>query len=183
MTPQVSRCNIGPEISIECLTNRLTLGSDTTLSEERLRSLASNIIAKLPHTPMTAVGINHTLVYEAASEAEWNRLGDVLVPKTEIWIQVMKERPGMALVRVEEFRPGPPPVRIWATIEPVREPHPPFRFKVHINWHGDIPANPPDGATGSGLASDFLNSQWEQALDFGPRLADRLFKVVRTPST
>ena len=179
ITPDLSRCEIGPEISIECLTNRLALNAATTLGEERLRSLATGIIGKLPHTPITAIGLNHTLVYEVAKEDDWHRIGDILVPKDEIWGKVMEGRPGMAILRVEDFRPGPPAVRVWATIEPVREPHPPYRFQIHINWHGDISSESLDDANGAELASRFIGSQWETALDFGPRLADRLFQALR----
>ena len=182
VTPDLSRCEIGPEISIECLTNRLALHSATTLGEERLRSLATGIIEKLPHTPITSIGINHTLVYEISKEDDWHRIGDILVPKDDIWAKVMEGRPGMAILRVEDFRPGPPPVRIWATIEPIREPHPPYRFQIHVNWHGDIPQDSPDGESRAELASQFIDSQWESALDFGPTLADRLFQVLRNSS-
>ena len=35
VTPDLSRCEIGPEISIECLTSRLSINAATTLGEER----------------------------------------------------------------------------------------------------------------------------------------------------
>lgn len=182
ITPDLTRCEIGPEISIECLTNRLALNAATTLGEERLRSLATRIIEKLPHTPITAVGLNHILVYEILREDDWHRIGDILVPKDDIWEKVMEGRPGLAILRVEDFRSGPPPVRVWATIEPVRESHPPYRFQIHVNWHGDIPQDSPNGDSRAELASQFIESQWESALDFGPRLADRIFQALRTTS-
>jgi len=181
VTPDLSRCEIGQEISVECLTNLLSINAATTLGEERLRSLATAILAKLPHTPITAVGINHIQVFDTRNEDEWHRLGDQLVPKEEIWSKVMEGRPGMALLRVEDFRPGPPPVRVWATVEPVREPHPPYRFAINTNWHTDIPLNPPDQASQSELASDFVTTQWDVALDFGRNLAKKLFENLRKP--
>lgn len=179
VTPDLSRCEIGQEINVECLANRLSINAATTLGEERLRSLAAAILAKLPHTPVTAVGLNHSQVFDTRNEDEWHQIGDLLVPKQEIWSNVMKGRPGMALLRVEEFRPGPPPVRVWATVEPVREPHPPYRFAIHTNWHTDIPQNPPDQASPAELASDFVAAQWEIALDFGRNLAKTLFENLR----
>lgn len=179
VTPDLSRCEIGEEISVECLTNLLSINAATTLGEERLRSLAAAILEKLPHTPITAVGINHSQVFVTRDEVEWHRLGDLLVPKEEIWSKVMEGRPGMALLRVEDFRPGPPPVRIWATVEPVREPHPPYRFSIHTNWHTDIPQNPPEQASQAELASDFVAAQWDVALAFGRDLAKTLFENLR----
>ena len=183
VTPDLSRCEIGPEITVECQANRLTLNAATTLGEERLRTLAAAILAKLPHTPITAVGINHLQVFDARNKDEWHLVGDLLVPKDEVWVKVMTGRPGMALVRVEDFRPGPPPVRVWATIEPVREPHPPYRIAIHTNWHTDIPQTSSDSASPSELASDFVASQWDPSLDFARNLAKTLFGKVREHPT
>lgn len=179
VTPDLSRCQIGDEISMECLTDRLTINAATTLGEERLRTLAAAVLTKLPHTPITAVGINHSQVFDARDEVEWHRIGDLLVPKDEVWSKVMVGRPGLALVRVEDFRPGPPPIRVWSTVEPVRESHPPFRFAIHTNWHTDIPTNPTEGANPAELAEEFVSSQWEPALDFGRNLAKTLFTKLR----
>lgn len=179
VTPDLSRCEIGQEITVECLANRLSINAATTLGEERLRTLAAAILAKLPHTPITAVGINHSQVFDTRGEDEWHQIGDLLVPKEEIWSKVMTGRPGMALLRVEEYKPGPPSVRVWATVEPVREPHPPYRFAIHTNWHTDIPQNPPDQANPAELASEFVAAQWELALDFGRNLAKTLFGNLR----
>jgi hypothetical protein len=182
VTPDLSRCEIGPEISIECLSNRLALNAATTLGEERLRELATGIIQRLPHTPITALGINSTAVYQVANEEIWHRVGDLLAPKTMVWEKVMEGRPGMAMLRVEDVRPGPPTVRVWATVEPVREPHPPYRFQIHVNWHGDLPQESPEGVVAAELATRFINSEWSKVLDFGTRLADRIFAVINTPA-
>jgi hypothetical protein len=179
VTPDLSRCEIGEDLTVECLTNRLSINAATTLGEERLRALAAAILSKLPHTPITVVGLNHSQVFDARNEDEWHRVGDLLVPKHDLWEKVMTGRPGMALLRVEEFRPGPPPVRVWATVEPVRESHPPFRFSIHTNWHTDIPQNPPAEANPAELAAEFVATQWEVALDFGRNLAKTLFANLR----
>lgn len=179
VTPDLSRCEIGDEISLECLTDRLSINAATTLGEERLRALAGAVLAKLPHTPITAVGINHSQVFDTRDEDEWHRVGDLLVPKEAIWSKIMEGRPGMALVRVEDFRQGPPPVRVWATVEPVRQTHPPYRFAIHTNWHTDIPPNPPEESNQAGLAAEFIANQWESALDFGRNLAKTLFTNLR----
>ncbi|MCX6876157.1 MAG: hypothetical protein NTW21_20480 [Verrucomicrobia bacterium] len=178
VTPDLSRCEIGPEVSIECLSNRLALNAATTLGEERLRELATGIILKLPHIPISAVGLNSVLVYEVPNHDDWHRIGDILAPKAEIWEPLMEGRPGMSVLRIEDFRPGPPPVRVWATVEPVREPHPPYRFQIHINWHGDIQPEPPEGASATEMASRFMVSEWDKARDFGAKLADKIFAVL-----
>ena len=184
ITPDLSRCDIGPEISIECLTDRLLISAATTLGEERLRSLATAVLAKLPHTPITAVGINRSQVFDTRNEDEWHRVGDLLVPKDKIWSEVMEGRPGLSILRVQEIRPGPPKVRVWATVAPVREPQPPYRISIDTNWHTDIPQNPPDQASQASqaeLASDFVATQWDVALDFGRNLSKKLFENLRKP--
>jgi hypothetical protein len=161
----------------------LALNAATTLGEERLRDLATGIIQRLPHTPVTALGINSTAVYQVATEALWHRVGDLLAPKTEVWEKVMEGRPGMAMLRVEDLRPGPPPVRIWATVEPVREPHPPYRFQIHINWHGELTPEASGAVAATEMATRFINSEWDKVLDFGAKLADRIFEALNTPTS
>lgn len=180
VTPDLSRCQIGEEISLECMTDRLSVNAATTLGEERLRTLTAAILVKLPHTPITAVGINHSQVFDTRDEDEWHRVGDLLVPKQDVWAKVMQGRPGMALVRVEEFRAGPPPVRVLASVEPVRQAHPPYRFAIHTNWHTDLPAASGDDSNHADMAAEFVANQWETALDFGRKLAQILFADLRS---
>jgi len=179
VTPDMSRCEIGDEITLECLTDRLSINAATTLGEERLRRLAAGILGKLPHTPITAVGINHSQVFDARDELEWHQIGDFLVPKEQLWNKVMEGRPGMSVVRVEDYRPGPPAVRVWATIEPVRKHRGAFQVAIHTNWHTDIPEDPTGDTHQAELAADFLANQWETAIEFGRRVATELFKEVR----
>jgi hypothetical protein len=179
VTPDLSRCDIGQEISIECLTDRLFINAATTLGEERLRSLATAILAKLPHTPITAVGMNHSQVFDTRNEEEWHLVGDLLVPKDEIWTKVMEGRPGMSNLQVEEIRPGPPQVRVLATVAPVRKSQPPYRISINTNWHTEIPQDPPDQENQAKLASDFVETQWDIALDFGRGLSKKIFETLR----
>lgn len=185
VTPDLSRCEIGQEITVECLTNRLSINAATTLGEQQLRSLAAGILAKLPHTPVTAVGINHSQAFDTRDQEEWHRVGDLLAPKEDVWKQVMEDRPGLVTLRIEDQRPGPPPVRIWATVEPVRAPRPPYRFAIHTNWHSDLSPDSTNGASATELASDFIEAQWEPALDFGRGVAEKIFQKIReaTPSS
>jgi hypothetical protein len=177
ITPDLSRCDIGPDISVECITGRLTINAATTLGEVRLRTLACALMTKLPHSPITAVGINHRQIFNTRDEDEWHRIGDLLVPKDDIWSQVMEGRPGMSSLRVEETRIGPPKVRVWATVEPVRGTHPSYCISIDTNWHTDITQNTPNQ---SEQASDFVESQWDIALDFGRKLARQIFVKIRT---
>lgn len=52
--------------------------------------LAIGILSLVPHTPITAVGLNFLGHYRLASTDEYHRVGDVLAPKT-IWASLYPE--------------------------------------------------------------------------------------------
>ena len=172
VTPDVSRCEIGDDITIECLSERLIINAATSLVEERIKTIAYGILEKLPHTPIRAIGLNYNQVFGSRDIDEWHLIGDILAPKDKIWSKVMTSRPGMSLLRMEDLIPGPPPVRVWSTIEPIGEKHPPYRFSIKTNWHTNLPAEHGDQAQ---MASEFIQSQWGAALTFGKSLAETIF--------
>ena len=63
--------------------NKFNLTSKGVLSPA-LKDLAVGIFQSLPHTPVTAVGLNFMAHYKFANEQQWHKFGDVLAPKG-IW--------------------------------------------------------------------------------------------------
>lgn len=51
-------------------------------------------------------------------------------------------------------------------------------FLEHVNWHGDIQPQSPDGANATEMTSRFMVSEWDRARDFGAKLADRIFAAL-----
>lgn len=68
---------------LQVLENQFSLTSKNALSPA-FRDLAVSIFKLVPHTPVSAVGLNYLAHYKLASEDEYHNVGDALAPKA-IW--------------------------------------------------------------------------------------------------
>lgn len=73
--------------AIQVLENQLSVTSLGPVTPA-LPDLAMSILELLPHTPVTALGINVQAHYKMASESIYHGVGDTLVPK-QIWSQLL----------------------------------------------------------------------------------------------
>src|SRR5688572_7143857 len=69
---------------LQVLQNRLQLSCEDPRQYPPLRDLAAALFAILPHTPVTAVGLNRLLHFKMPSSEAWHGLGHLLAPK-EHW--------------------------------------------------------------------------------------------------
>lgn len=72
--------------ALQVIENQLTLTSKGVLTPA-LQDLAVSIFELVPHTPVTALGLNFMAHYKLGSEDEYHKVGDVLAPK-EIWTEL-----------------------------------------------------------------------------------------------
>ena len=75
---------------VQVLENQLSISSTGPVSPG-LCDLAVGIFDLLPHTPVTAVGINFSAHYKIEDLATYHRIGDRLAPK-EIWKHLFKNK-------------------------------------------------------------------------------------------
>jgi hypothetical protein len=73
--------------AVQVLENQLSISSLGPVTPA-LPDLAMSILELLPHTPVTALGINVQAHYKMASESTYHCVGDTLVPK-QIWNQLL----------------------------------------------------------------------------------------------
>ena len=66
--------------ALQVLENQFSLTSKGALSHA-FRDLAEGIATLVPHTPVTALGLNFMGHYKMSTEAGYHMVGDVLVPK------------------------------------------------------------------------------------------------------
>lgn len=86
--------------SLQVLENRFSLTSKDALSPA-FRDLAVGIFQLLPHTPITAVGLNFLAHFKLENEDAYHRVGDALAPK-EVWQRLYpEEMPGLANLTVK----------------------------------------------------------------------------------
>ena len=66
---------------MQVLQNRFTLNTTDPGHYSALRDLAIAICTLLPHTPVSAIGINRAFHFQMPSNKAWHGIGDLLAPK------------------------------------------------------------------------------------------------------
>lgn len=86
--------------SLQVVENQFSLTSSGALSPA-FKDLSEGILTLVPHTPVTALGLNFMGHYKMSSEADYHKVGDTLVPKG-IWTGLIGTlTPGTADVTVK----------------------------------------------------------------------------------
>jgi hypothetical protein len=151
--------------ALQVLENQFSLTSKGAFSHA-FQDLAEGIASLVPHTPVTALGLNFMGHYKLPTEAEFHKVGDILVPK-KIWndlIDPANEAAGMAdvLVRIQHVKRGeqdPDELRIQV------QPSSLVKFGVFLscNNHREWFARKPHGKANAEGAAEVISSEWEFA--------------------
>jgi hypothetical protein len=76
----------------------------------------AGIFTILPHTPVTAVGLNRNFHYKIPSKEAWHAIGNLLAPKKH-WDPIM-ENPGLRAMIINGRRRGDAGGNLHVRIEP-----------------------------------------------------------------
>lgn len=151
--------------ALQVLENQFSLTSKDALSSA-IKDLAVSIFQLVPHTPVTAVGLNFIGHFRLATEAEYHRVGDVLAPK-EIWNALYpNDSAGLAdlTIRIQSTPRG----QIATTNDEKRiavQPSAIIRFGAFMSYndHHDLRSiNATDLKPGERTAA-LIDSEWEPA--------------------
>ncbi len=144
-----------------------------------LRDLVSDILDRLPHTPIAAIGINTHFHFDMESRDRWDSVGTILVPRSN-WDTVLS-KPGMRGVAIEAQRTDERIGSINVRVEPsVSIPTGVF---VEINDHvqfkesepGKLPEAPEDGAQ---RAVEVLKDNWDNSYLLAHEVIDHIVELV-----
>lgn len=163
-------------IHLQCLPDRFMLATSDVSQNERIQDLINQIFKLLPHTPITACGINPRAHYEVATEPLWHKIGDTLAPKDLIW-QEFFPKSGMQTVTIKAPRLGDFPGEINITVQPSNKLLPSFGIYIVTNNHFPLPesARRVDAAK---QALAFMNSEWKAATTMSRRVAEKIFEKI-----
>lgn len=133
-----------------------------------LRDLAAGVFELLPHTPLTALGLNFDTLFRFFDTAAYHRVGDALAPK-DIWAKIYpKEEHALGLqnlvVKVQAgSRDEGPNTRDCKnfSVQPGVTDYPSIRFAY--NDHRDIAERAVHGRLQAEVAAEVLRSDWELA--------------------
>src|SRR5438132_722602 len=111
------------DMKLDVFPDRFILETRDASRAEKLQDVVLNVLAKLPHTPVTACGLNNAIQFDLNDEEYWHKIGHALAPKELIWNHVL-ENPGMAQLVVKGVRGGDFPGEVNITVAPSRKfPH------------------------------------------------------------
>jgi hypothetical protein len=141
----------------------------------------------LPETPIKAFGINRDVHFDAGTTSAWDRVGDVLAPKT-FWGDFVKDKDGAkvgglrSLVMEQALTAGGRSKRLdglkgWVRVqvEPSLQgvPH---GIYVLVNDHYDLVEadRPADGRK----AMELVSEKWDASLVMSESLIDRIMELA-----
>ena len=157
---------------------RLTL----TVTEEpyvQAKDFVVLCLSILPHTPITAIGINRHLTIRAKDNDQWNRFGDALAPKAP-WGDLVSDDKGdrigglRAMTMEQSKRLDGLKGYIRVQLEALTNGHPDTHLVV--NNHVDL-SIPPEFSS-AGEAIPFLDENWDKFMDLAQGIATKLAELI-----
>ena len=158
---------------LQVLQNRFILLSTDPRQYSPLRDLAAAIFAILPHTPITALGINRNFQFKMPSSAAWHGLGHLLAPKNH-WDAIMAES-GLRSMLMEGRRKQVGGGTLQIKLEPSTTIGHGLVMEVNEQF------NEPDGQSESARwVPNQLTVHWDDFLKFTEEAAEHLLGLVNS---
>jgi len=163
------------DMKLDVFPNRLVLETLDASRAEKLQDVILNILSKLPHTPITACGLNNTIQFDLDDEEYWHKIGHTLAPKDLIWNNVL-ENPGMALLSVKGALSGKFTGEINVNVAPSRKfVH---GLLVSSNFHYSVPSDE-KGTPRSAEVPNYVQQMWKPALEKARAVAYEIFEKIK----
>jgi hypothetical protein len=165
------------DFGLQVLQNRFTLRTVDVSKSTKICDLVVGILTKLPHTPLTAAGINQSQHISAGKEKVWHKIGHVLAPKAPVWEKLYKN-PGMLTVAVQSVRDDEHPFHINITVAPsqVAVPH-----GIFVASNFDFKVTKEVGSAEEVI--EFIQANWEEGTKEARRVAETIFETIVWPQS
>lgn len=175
VTQEVSQI-VASGLQITVQPNRLQIAALTPDRHSRSFEIAVALKSLLPHTPVTAIGLNRNFILDAESAAAWNKIGHTVVPKEGFW-SANGEQPGTAVATVRYPKCAVSNAHLNLSIGPVLERSEPL-VRVNCNYHFGSPHQ--RSTHGSESPATTLSAQREGTRldDFGVELSTPIWDAV-----
>ncbi len=146
----------------------LQFWTEDSVEFERVRDVAVGTLRALPHTPVSALGINRSVHFPIRTLEKWHAIGDAVVPK-EPWEGVL-QAPGTRSVTLWGVRPDDYTGRVQVQFEPS------FRVAqaifLSINDHYQL------GRAARDSVPSTRDAAWQQTYEEDARLDAAKFDVA-----
>jgi hypothetical protein len=171
VTPEIVNFDLAEWLGIKVLRHRLEVGTGQPPYFEALRDVAFGIFRLLPHTPITALGINHEHHYYLPSEDAWHKLGHRLAPK-EDWRELF-ERPGLLRLDMQGERYDDYKGYIKIRVQAIDSDK--YRILIEVNDHYQITEEHPEAAK---FVQNILSKEWQSSADFAQKAIQTILSLI-----
>ena len=170
---------------LQVLENQFTLMSKGVVTPA-FRDLAEGILTLVPHTPVTAVGVNFMSHFHMPTQDAYYKVGDVLAPK-QIWRKIFPEEQGTPgvldlMIGIQQVRRGDPntnPDVVRIQLQPsAKIAFPKYGIFLSYNDHRAAFAKQPGRKTTAERAAEIIAKDWEGAWKEAVRVFDALLTKV-----
>ena len=162
------------DFGLQVLQNRLTLRTIDISKSTKIFDLVVGILTKLPHTPITAAGINQAQHFSVGKEKVWHKIGHVLAPRAPVW-ENLYQNSGMLTVAIQTLRHGEHSFSINITVQPSQvSPH-----GIFIASNFDFKSTKEVGSAEEVI--EFIQRNWEEGTKEARRVAESIFEKIVWP--
>lgn len=163
--------------STQVVENQFVLNSKGPLSPA-FRDLAMGILSLVPHTPISAVGLNFMGHYRMGNDADYHKVGDVLAPKS-IWKDLYSGENdsigvGDLTMRIQRGPRGQPTTKDERRISLQSSTKLPCALYLAYNDHHEIVEDRDRNLTSAERAIEVINNDWESSQADALRVFDGL---------
>lgn len=159
---------------IQVTPDRFTIKTLDDTCDDMLKDLVCGTFSLLGHTPITALGINRNIHFQAESTDKWNEIGHSLVPKSPVWDDVL-EKPGTRAVVVEGKRTDSRDGYFMVKLEPSNRIT--SGIFLDINSHIDYPGEDKRGVPAMEVVKD-LDKIWDESNDELDRITKTMMEKL-----
>ena len=162
-------------VKLFCLPDRFSLGCSNISQAARIQDLFGQVFRLLPHTPITACGINPYAHFSVGTIDYWHKIGHTLAPKDLVWDGLVKQ-PGMQNLTIKALREGEFSGEFNITVEPSTSF--PAAICVRSNCHYGLPKELVHSG-GAAMLIRFIESEWNTACAIPRRVANTIFDKIK----
>lgn len=169
--------------ALQVLENQFSLTSKGVLTPA-FKDLATGIFQLVPHTPISAVGLNFVGHFKLANMGEYHKIGDVLAPK-DIWAALYPDEltAGMAQITIRFQRgtrdkPADTKDEKRITVQPSRNIS--HGVSLAFNDHHDLTVATDRELTPAEQVAIIVDTQWEHTWKDAVRVFDQVLSMAVT---
>lgn len=158
---------------LQVLQNRFQILSEDPRQYAPLRDLVGAICAILPHTPITALGLNRKFHFSVRSRDNWHGLGHLLAPK-EPWNAII-DAPGLLSMVMQGRRKETDGGNLRVVVGPSQKVDPGVFMQINEEFLASKYPQP----EGAQWIAGCLSEHWDGVMAFSEVVAEHLLGLVR----